>query len=153
MNLAVSEAFCLVLAALAGGMFWGPWLALTYSIDTFEPAVLLAICDRLNRNMAAVMTWLLPAALLGTGPVLWLAWGRHPTTFYLTLAGAGCYLLALAVTMAVEVPIVKQIVGWRADALPANWQALRDRWAAFHVVRVVAAVAGLVCLVAGALAG
>lgn len=151
MALKLLEALSILLAALAGGMFWGPWLALTYSIRTFEPTVFLALADRLNRNMAAVMTVLLPAALLAMGPVLWLTYARQPTTFYLTLLSFGLYLLALLVTMLIEVPIVKQIVSWTVPTLPADWQPLRDRWAAFHVVRVAAAVAGLASLVAGAL--
>jgi hypothetical protein len=51
----------------------------------------------------------------------------------------------------VEVPIVRQIETWTVSTLPANWQQLRDRWQAFHVVRVVASVAGLVLVVIGAI--
>ena len=51
----------------------------------------------------------------------------------------------------VEVPIVKQIAPWTPRTLPANWRQLRDRWGAFHIVRVVAGIAGLAFLVAGAI--
>jgi hypothetical protein len=44
----------------------------------------------------------------------------------------------------VEVPIVKQIVTWTAGTLPSNRQRLRNRWGAFHIIRAVAGVAGLV---------
>jgi hypothetical protein len=53
--------------------------------------------------------------------------------------------------MLVEVPIVEQIVTWKAGALPDNWRQLRDRWGAFHIIRVVAGIGGLVLLVAGAI--
>jgi len=47
--------------------------------------------------------------------------------------------------------IVKLIVTWTVGTLPANWQQLRDRWGAFHIIRVVAGIGGLVLLVAGAI--
>ena len=134
-------------------MFWGPWLALTISIRSFPPAVFLALFDRLGRNIGAVMTFLLPLALGTMVPVLFLAYPRHPATFYFTLAGFGLYLAALLVTVWVEVPLVKQMGHWTAATLPPGWEHVRDRWGAFHIVRVVAAVAGLGMLVAGALAG
>jgi uncharacterized membrane protein len=60
-------------------------------------------------------------------------------------------MVALLVTVLIEVPIVKQIETWTASTLPGNWEQLRDRWGAFHVVRVIAALAGLVLLVVGAI--
>jgi hypothetical protein len=67
------------------------------------------------------------------------------------LAGFALFLAAVLVTIIVEVPIVKQIETWRVSNLPGNWQELRDRWLAFHVIRVLAAVAGLVLLLIAAI--
>jgi len=61
------------------------------------------------------------------------------------------FLAALVVTVLIEVPIVKQIVTWTDSTLPDKWQQLRDRWGAFHVIRVFAGIAGLVLLVVGAI--
>jgi uncharacterized membrane protein len=97
------------------------------------------------------MTVLMPAALLSMVPVLFLSFEEGPRTFYLTLTGFALFLVALLVTMLVEVPIVKQIVTWTVSTLPGNWQQLRDRWQAFHVIRVVASVMGLVLLVIAAI--
>jgi hypothetical protein len=57
----------------------------------------------------------------------------------------------LIVTVVIEVPIVRQIDTWTTSSLPGDWQALRDRWGAFHSLRTVPALAGLVLLVAGAI--
>jgi hypothetical protein len=54
----------IVLSTLVTGVFWGPWVALSRSISTFAPEVFLAIVDRLSRNIAPVMTVLMPTALL-----------------------------------------------------------------------------------------
>jgi len=145
------ELISIVLSALVAGMFYGPWAALSRSLNTFEPEVFLAIVDRMNRNMAPVMTVLMPAAFLSIVPVLFLSYPTQPRTFYLTLAGVVFFLFALFVTMFVEVPIVEEIVTWKVDTLPANWQQLRDRWRAFHIIRVIAGLASLVFLLAGAI--
>jgi uncharacterized membrane protein len=132
-------------------MFCGPWVALSRSISTFQPDVFLQVVHRMTRNMAPVMTILMPAALASIVPVLFLSFSDPTRTFYLTLAGFAFFIVALLVTMLVEVPIVQQIETWTVSTLPANWQALRDRWGAFHVIRIVASIAGLVLLVIAAL--
>jgi uncharacterized membrane protein len=151
MNLKICEFISIVLSALVGGMYWGPWLALSRSMRTFKPEVFLDIVDRMNRNMESLMTILTPVALLSIAPVLFFSYNDQPRTFYLTLTGFALFIVALLVTMIVEVPIVKQIVTWTPGTLPDNWQQLRDRWGSFHIIRVVAGIGGLILLVAGAI--
>ena len=151
MTLKIGELISIILSAFVAGMFWGPWLALSRSMATFEPDVFLAIVQRMNRNMTSLMTILMPAALLSIVPVLLVSYSRQPETFYLMLAAFALFTVALLVTVLVEVPIVKQIATWTVSTLPGNWQQVRDRWEAFHVVRVVAGLAGLVLLVVGAI--
>ena len=151
MLLRLFQLLNIVLLLLVSGMYWGPWLALTKSIATFEPDVFLAIVQRLNRNMEPLMTALLPVALLSTLPVLYLAHGARPLTFDLTLTGFVLFLVTLLVTGFVEVPIVKQIVTWTPSTLPDNWRQLRDRWSAFHYARIVPSLLGLVLILIGAI--
>jgi uncharacterized membrane protein len=151
MTLRIWELISIVLSALVAGMFWGPWVALSRSISTFQPEVFLAIVHRMDQNMTPVMTILMPTALLSIVPVLFISYRERPKTFYLTLTGFTLFIVALLVTVFVEVPIVKQIDTWTVSTLPQNWQQLRDHWEAFHVIRIVASMAGLVLLVVGAI--
>jgi uncharacterized membrane protein len=151
MTLKICEFVSIVLSAVVGGMYWGPWLALTRSINTFKPEVFLDVVDRLNGNMAGLMTVLTPVGLLSIVPLLFLSYRGRPTTFYLNLAGFILFVVALLVTVMIEVPIVKQIAGWTIATLPGNWTQLRDRWSSFHIVRVVAGIGGVALLVAGAI--
>ena len=96
------------------------------------------------------MTILMPAALLSIVPVLLFSF-HQPMTFYLTLAGFVLFLIALLVTMIVEVPIVQRIDKWTVSTLPGNWRQLRDRWGSFHLIRLIASIAGLTLLLAGAI--
>ena len=107
------ELISIVLAALTAGMFHGPWIALSRSMRTFTPEVFLAIVDRMNRNMAPVMTVLMPATLLAIIPVMLLSYHVQPKTFYLSAAAFVLFIVALLVTVFIEVPIVEQIATWR----------------------------------------
>jgi uncharacterized membrane protein len=120
-------------------------------MNTFGPEVFLAIGHRLVKNVAPVMTILMPAALLSILPVLIISYSDRPSTFYLFSAGLVLFMIALLVTLLIEVPISGRVKTWTITTLPENWQQLRDRWGAFHVVRVVASLAGLGLLVGGAI--
>ena len=151
--LATCQLVAILLAALVVGVFRGPWVGLTRSIASFPIGSFLAIGHRLNVNLAPLMTWLMPASLLAATPVLVLSAGSRPATFVLTLSGVALFVLALAVTVVVEVPIAQRIDAWSSEpegSLPSDWARQRDRWAAVHVVRVVAGILGLALLVAGA---
>jgi uncharacterized membrane protein len=145
------QLISIVLSALTAGMFHGPWIALSRSMKTFSPEVFLEIVDRMNRNMAPVMTVLMPGTMLSIIPVLLFAYRQRPMVFYLSAAALLLFLVALLVTVVVEVPIVQQIVTWTPPTLPENWQQLRDRWMRFHVLRVIAGMASLIFLVVAAI--
>ena len=151
MTLKTWEFISIVLSALVVGMFCGPWVALTRSINTFGPEVFLAIGHRLVKNVAPVMTILMPVSLLSILPVLFISYSVQPRTFYLYSTGFALFVIALIVTLLVEAPISRQVKVWTSATQPGNWQQLRDRWGPFHVVRVVLSIAGLGLLVAGAI--
>jgi len=101
--------------------------------------------------MAQVMTLLMPVAILSIIPPMFLTFKRQPTHFYLTLAAFILFIVALLVTMLIEVPIVKQMETWTVSTLPDNWQQLRDRWASFHLLRITSSFVGLALLVVAAI--
>lgn len=152
MTLKIFEIVSVTILAFVGGMYWGPWLALTRSMSTFKTDEFLAVLRRLNRNMAPAMTVLLPLSLASTIPVMLLSFGTHRATFFLTLAAFLLFALTLVVTMAVEVPIVMRLNTGSFATLPDDWEALRDRWGAFHLLRIVPAFVGMVLLLAGSIA-
>lgn len=151
MSLKIWELASIFLCALVTGVFWGPWLGLSRSIQTFSGDVFLAIGQRMIRNLAPVMPFLMPGAILATVPVLVISFRERPWTFYADLAGFALFIAALLVTLIVEVPIDDEIRAWTAATLPDNWRQLRDRWAAFHVLRTAASIAGLLLLLIGAI--
>jgi len=145
---ATVELASILLVALAVGVFWGPWIALTRSIADLDEASLLAVVHTLDRNLGRLMTVLLPLALLSIVAVVvvssdWLS--------RLLAVGAGiCLTVALIVTVRIEVPIVTAMRSWTGTTMPEDWRRLRDRWVSFHLARVVPGFAALALLVAAA---
>lgn len=54
---------------------------------------------------------------------------------WMFVAAGVLLLVGIAVTLVIEVPVNKQIASWDADAVPAGWAEIRERWLAFHNVR------------------
>lgn len=141
----------ILLSALVTGVFWGTWLGLSRSMSTFSPETFLAIADAMIGNLGTIMAMLVPAALLTTLPVLYLLYRRRSEAFYITLGGFAFFVVALLITLLVEVPLDVEFQTWTVATLPSNWEQLRDRWEWYHVVRSWASVAGLALLLASAL--
>lgn len=141
----------ILLCALVTGVFWGTWLGLSRSMAALTPETFLAVGHAMIANLGTVMAILMPAALLVTLPVLVLLYRGRSRAFYPVLAGFALFVVELLVTLIVEVPIDQQIETWTLTTLPANWQALRDRWEWFHALRSWVSVASLALLIAGAL--
>jgi uncharacterized membrane protein len=57
-------------------------------------------------------------------------------------------VLALVVSFAVNAPINIQQIGWNAQAPPADWASVRDRWQIAHGVRTLFCVIAFGCLAA-----
>jgi len=103
-------------------------------------------------NLALPMSILMPIALLSTLPALILLYQQKSTlAFYLTLSGLALFVVALVVTLVVNVPIDNQIKQWTVETLPTNWEAIRDRWEFYHVVRTFVSLSGLMLIVGAAL--
>jgi hypothetical protein len=151
MILKVWELTSIILSTLVTGVFFGPWVALSGSARSFKPEVWLDIVNRFNSNLYLVMSILMPSALLSIVPVLFLTYNGQWGTFFLNAIAVLLSAFALSVTVLVQMPIVKQMRTWTLATLPKDWEQIRDRWEAYHAVRVVASVAGLVLMLTAAI--
>ena len=149
--LEIWQFISILLSALVTGVFWGTWLGLSRSMASLTPETFLTIGHTMIGNLGLIMAILMPAAILATLPVLFLLYRRQSWALYPTLAGFALFVIALVVTLIVEVPIDNQIETWTVASLPANWQQLRDRWELFHAIRTWVSVIGLALLILGAL--
>ncbi len=156
MRLRAIQFVSIFLLMLVTGIFWGTWFSLSRSIVSISPATFLETGNAMIRNLAWPMRFLFPAALLATLLVLVELFragrGRRlGPAFLLTLAGLLLFIVALLVTLLVNVPIDNQLRQWTISSLPPNWEQVRDRWQLYHSLRTFASLAGLALILAGAL--
>jgi uncharacterized membrane protein len=132
------------LLALVTGIFWGTWFSLSRSIASITPGTFLEIGRTMIHNLAWPMAILMPVAMVSTLPVLFVLFHRRRMgAFSLASAGLMMFVLALLVTLVVNVPIDNEIRQWTLATLPSDWEAIRDRWEFYHTLRTFASLAGI----------
>ncbi len=141
----------LFLFALVVGVFWGTWFSLSRSIAAITPPTFLEVGHTMIANLGGPMAVLFPATLLSALPVLVSLYRRQRRGFYLMLVGVGLLVVALVITLTVNVPIDNAIGRWTVQTLPPDWTTSRDRWQAYHTSRTFVSLAGFGCALAAIL--
>ena len=148
----LAQFISLFLFTLITGVFWGTWFSLSRSIGAISPANFLEIGHIMIANLGRPMSMLMPAAILSTTLIIYLLYRRRQTTaLVLTVAAVALMVAAMIVTLVVNVPIDGQIREWTTATLPSDWQAIRDRWEFYHMVRTFLSLAAVSCLFASVL--
>ena len=138
----------LLLASLLVGATFGVWLV-------FNPAglganVYVALQQQGIRTLNVAMPALGAATALVT--VTSAVLGREDRTrVLLLLAAVVCFVAAGLITRFLNQPINAIVMTWAVDAPPANWTQLRDEWWRWHLMRLIAGLAGLSLLIAATL--
>jgi hypothetical protein len=148
----IAQFIHVFLFALVVGVFWGTWFSLSRSIASISPPTFLEVGHTMIANLGGPMAILMPAAVLSAVPVLVGFHRRHwRPGFNLTLAGVALLIVALVITLTVNVPIDEAIDRWTVQTLPSDWPAIRDRWQAYHTSRTFASLVGFGCALAATL--
>jgi uncharacterized membrane protein len=53
------------------------------------------------------------------------------------------FIIALIITVGIEVPIDNQIKIWTVESIPADWQSIRDKWEVYHTLRTFVSITGI----------
>ena len=131
------------LFALVVGVFWGTWFSLSRSMSTITASTFLEVGHTMIGNLGGPMAVLMPTTLVSAVPVLFMLYRRHRrASFSLILAGAALLVVALVITLSVNVPIDYAINRWTVDTLPSDWTSIRNRWEAYHAARTFISLAG-----------
>jgi uncharacterized membrane protein len=140
MTLKITQFIGLFLLMLVTGVFWGTWFSLSRSLEVFSVAEFIHIGKTIIQNLAVPMRFIMPGCILFMALSLWFYQPKKSIGFYFTLVAVVFVILALLITVGIEVPIDNQIKEWTAETAPSNWQALRDRWEFYHTLRTFASL-------------
>ena len=134
-----------ILLVLVTGVFWGTWFSLSRTMNTLPVETFVLIGKQIMQNVALGMSIMMPLGITGIIVLLLIAGPRRKAHFYWLLAALILFVLVLAITLVIEVPIDNQIKTWTDGNIPGNWQAIRDRWQFYHTDRTFLSLAGMIC--------
>jgi uncharacterized membrane protein len=134
-----------MLLVLVTGVFWGTWFSLSRTMYQLSPETFITIGKQIMQNVAPGMSIMMLLGIAGVLVLLLMAGRRKKAHFYWLLSTLILFVLALAITLFIEVPIDNQIKTWTSDALPIDWKAIRDRWQFYHTDRTFLSLAGIAC--------
>jgi uncharacterized membrane protein len=143
----VTTFVALFLLALVTGVFWGTWFTLTRSIETFSASEFIHIGQTIIRNVAWPMRILMPACILLMITSVSLIPKKNSIGLYLGIAACVLIVVALLITLLVEVPIDNQIRTWTTETIPVDWTTMRARWQLYHTARTFLSLASLAGLI------
>ncbi len=136
----IIRLFNILLAALLAGTSFGIWVGLNpknYSVTTYleQQAHLV---QSLNNLMVAMV-------ILATLVSLLAAYlQRHTKNVYIALlAASGFFASCIFISRFGNLPIQTEILSWKIDSIPDNWQVLRDKWWSLHIMRTIAELIAL----------
>jgi len=142
-----AQGTTIVLFALVMGVFWGTWFSLSRTMDQLSGETFVAVGHQMISNLGVPMAILLPLALVSALVTLvLLRRDRRTGAFRWLAAGFVLMVVALVLTLAVEVPIDNQIQDWTAATLPADWRSIQSRWELFHTIRTFTSIAALIAV-------
>jgi Domain of unknown function (DUF1772) len=149
MKLKVLQFSTIMIYALVLGVFWGTWFAQSRTMDVLSAATFLENGRQYIANLAMPMRFLMPASILLPWLTSFFIRDRRSPAFFGNL-GAGMLMAgAMAITLAVNVPIDNQIKTWTLQSLPSDWDRIRDHWETFHCLRTWISISGFAALVGG----
>jgi hypothetical protein len=146
--LTLARIVSLLLGALNLGLVWahliemGPKRAMSGSQ--------WLMTQQIYRDFGKVSRVTFPGALLSELLTLALTRGSQ-TVARLTAAGVACTVATVAIWARGNEPVNREIVTWRADALPANWRDRRDQWEFAHAASALLHAVSLMALLIAAL--
>ena len=124
-----------LLLVLISGVFWGTWFSLSRSMYELPIEMFLTIGKEIMENVALTMSIIMPASILCLLILLIRSWRTKTIYFYCVLAALLLSVVALVITVGVEVPIDNKIRIWTVATIPSNWQNIRERWEVYHTIR------------------
>ena len=142
----------LLLFSLVTGVFWGTWFSLSRSISAITPGTFLEVGRLMIANLGGPMSVLMPAAVLSAVALCVLLFRRrHTRGSFFAATALVLMVVAMIITLVVNVPIDRQIHSWTTATLPADWNGIRDRWEYFHGLRTLVSLVALASLFASTL--
>jgi len=138
----IARIVALVCTGLAAGIFLGHRAGVSLAMPQLSPSSFVQLQQTIHKTFARMMPVLVIGAVLGSA--LWAVFlrGQWQTGEFWLVSGASLAMVCtLAMTLAVNVPINKQLMTWNASSPPSEWSTVWAPWERIHSIRTVLAIA------------
>jgi len=147
MTLEIARFATLLFWGFATAIFVGTWwteqaLRQTTSVDLF-----LTVHMARDAVLKKVMPVVCNLGLIGSVAINVLG-AASVVPWVLSLVGTAGMVIAIGISIFVDVPINRQMEKWSAEDYPDDWGAIRDRWEGGHTGRTIAASIAMLCHIA-----
>jgi uncharacterized membrane protein len=132
-----------LLLVLVTGVFWGTWFSLSRTMFELSPEIFIIIGKEIIKNVALPMSIIMPASVIGLLILLAGSWRTKSLYFYCVLTALILFIVALIITVGIEVPIDNKIKTWTVKSIPSDWQNIRNRWEVYHTFRTFVSLTGI----------
>lgn len=139
------QFFAALLFSMVAGSVFGIWRG--YDPTALSAASFLEMHQGAVRGLNVLLPGIALVAILLTAALGWLARGKG-APFWLYLAAALLMVGAGVVTRFLNQPINAMVMGWSAETMPADWQALRAAWWNCHLFRTAFSITAMALLLA-----
>jgi hypothetical protein len=138
--------------SVAASIAFGGLLSLSPVRRNLDAVTYTRVQQRFIKAVDGLMKAIYPISLIATLVAIVLV-RHHSTVLGWTIAGFALLLGAFIDTMAFDLPLNKEFLGWSADTPPTTWQATRARWERVNMIRALLLAGAVVCLYLAALLG
>ena len=147
--ISTAQVVALLLVGLVAGSMFGIWRG--YNVIAYAPATFVEVHQGAVRGLNTLLPGM---ALVAFALVVVLAaLGRNrPAVLGLYTATVLAIIVGGIITRFLNQPINDQIMGWTAEAIPADWTTFRDSWWTWHLVRLAATLSAELLLIAAVFA-
>jgi uncharacterized membrane protein len=132
-----------LLLVLVTGVFWGTWFSLSRTMFELSPEIFITIGKQIIKNVALPMSIIMPASIIGLLILLVRSWRTKSVYFYCMLLALILFVIALVITVGIEVPIDNEIKTWTVASIPSDWRNIRNKWEVYHTLRTFVSLIGI----------
>lgn len=134
------DLIALFFLMLITGVFWGLYISLSRSYQLFTIDELAKVGRIIVNNLEIVMRNISMACLVCMILSTVLFSYKNELGFYLKLLSIVFVIIALMITVVVELPINNKIINWSTSTAPGDWETYRNRWQYFNLLRTISAL-------------
>ena len=138
----------LFLAALATGALLVNWIGLARAMARLSRPAYVEFHQATNDTFQPYMPVVVVGAALSGLILAALPPGLMSVSGRLALLGAFCYAAVVAISLATDVRMNRQIAEWPIAHPPEDWMKVRARWIRFHILRTLVSVPALLSFLA-----